>query len=103
MEAHYAARFRALTGLSWPAMLRQGARMRREHDYRWAQVLMAANTPMLLRSGLVEGRTDAGVLAAGQAVGVIDDLPTVAEVITTVVDQATEVIGRLADLRAAHA
>ena len=27
---------------------------------------MAANTPMLLKAGLVEGNTDAGVLASGQ-------------------------------------
>ena len=43
---------------------------------------MAANTPMLLRAGLVEGRTDTGVLAAGQVVGAIDDLPTCAALIS---------------------
>ena len=42
---------------------------------------LAANTPMLLRAGLVEGRLDAGVLSSGQVAGVIDDLPTVAELI----------------------
>jgi nitronate monooxygenase len=34
---------------------------------------MAANTPMLLKAGLVEGNTDAGVLASGVA-GILDDL-----------------------------
>jgi NAD(P)H-dependent flavin oxidoreductase YrpB (nitropropane dioxygenase family) len=94
-----ATRFRRLSGLSWSAMIREGLAMRRGRDRTWAQVIMAAHTPMLLRSGLVEGRTDAGVLAAGQVVGVIDDLPTVAEVIGTVVETAAETIGRLADLR----
>ena len=36
---------------------------------------------MLLRAGLVEGRLDAGVLSSGQVAGVIDDLPTVAELV----------------------
>ena len=90
-----AARFRGLTGLSWTAMLREGLAMRRGRELSWAQVIMAANTPMLLRSGLVEGRTDAGVLAAGQVVGLLDNLPSVAEVISNVVDQAAEVIRRL--------
>ena len=48
---------------------------------KWSQVVLAANTPMLLRAGLVEGRLDAGVLSSGQVAGVIDDLPTVAELI----------------------
>jgi NAD(P)H-dependent flavin oxidoreductase YrpB (nitropropane dioxygenase family) len=97
-----AARFRRLTGLSWSAMIREGLAMRHGRDLTWAQVIMAANTPMLLRSGLVEGRTDAGVLAAGQVVGVLDDLPTVEEVVTSVVETAADTIGRLAELRAAR-
>jgi NAD(P)H-dependent flavin oxidoreductase YrpB (nitropropane dioxygenase family) len=92
-----AARFRRLTGLSWTAMLREGLAMRHGRELSWTQVVMAANTPMLLRSGLVEGRTDAGVLAAGQVVGLLDDLPSVAEVISNVVDQTVEVIRRLGD------
>ena len=38
---------------------------------------MAANTPMLLKAAMVDGRPDLGVMASGQVVGVIDDLPTV--------------------------
>ncbi|HTF47417.1 MAG TPA: nitronate monooxygenase [Pseudonocardia sp.] len=91
-----AARFRGLTGLSWPALIREGLAMRHGRDLSWAQVLMAANTPMLLRAGLVGGRTDAGVLASGQVVGMLDDLPSCAELITGVVDQAVEILARLA-------
>ncbi|CAJ0557517.1 unnamed protein product, partial [Mesorhabditis spiculigera] len=40
------------------------------------QIIMAANTPMLLKAGLVEGNTEAGVLASGQVVGMINDLPS---------------------------
>ncbi|MEO6083497.1 MAG: nitronate monooxygenase [Umezawaea sp.] len=87
-----AARFRAHTGLSWSSMIREGLAMRHGRDLRWSQVIMAANTPMLLRSGLVEGRTDAGVLASGQVVGLLDDLPTCEELITGIVEQATGII-----------
>jgi NAD(P)H-dependent flavin oxidoreductase YrpB (nitropropane dioxygenase family) len=61
----------------------------------WAQVLMAANTPMLLRAGLVTGRTDVGVLASGQVVGVLTDLPSCAELVEGVVEQAVRVLDRL--------
>jgi NAD(P)H-dependent flavin oxidoreductase YrpB (nitropropane dioxygenase family) len=91
-----AARFRAVTGMSWPTMLREGRAMRHGRDLTWAQVLMAANTPMLLRAGLVQGRTDAGVLASGQVVGLLHDLPSCAELITGVVGQATGILTRLA-------
>ena len=50
--------------------------------------MLAANTPMLLRAGLVEGRLDAGVLSSGQVAGVIDDLPTVAELIARIMAEA---------------
>ncbi len=87
-----AARFRSRTGLSWPAMIREGLAMRHGRDLTWSQVVMAANTPMLLRSGLVDGRTDAGVLASGQVVGLLDDLPTCEELITGIVADATAII-----------
>ncbi|MFC4004775.1 NAD(P)H-dependent flavin oxidoreductase [Prauserella oleivorans] len=90
-----ALRFRALTGLSLPAMVREGLAMKHGNELSWSQVIMAANTPMLLRAGLVEGRTDAGVLASGQVVGLIDDLPTVAELVERTVSQARECLARL--------
>ncbi|RBM15624.1 2-nitropropane dioxygenase [Prauserella sp. PE36] len=90
-----ALRFRALTGLSLSAMVREGLAMKRGNELTWSQVVMAANTPMLLRSGLVEGRTDAGVLASGQVVGLLDDLPTVAELVDRVVADAEAILSAL--------
>jgi NAD(P)H-dependent flavin oxidoreductase YrpB (nitropropane dioxygenase family) len=87
--------FRRLTGTSWRAMFREGRAMKRAADLTWSQVVLAANTPMLLRAGLVEGRLDAGVLSSGQVVGVIDDLPTVAELVTRIVREAAETLARL--------
>ncbi|WP_439658917.1 NAD(P)H-dependent flavin oxidoreductase [Lentzea sp. HUAS TT2] len=94
-----AARFRKHTGLSWRAMIREGLAMRHGKDLTWSQVIMAANTPMLLRAGLVEGRTDAGVLASGQVAGLLGDLPTCAELIENIVKDAESAIDRLRDVR----
>jgi NAD(P)H-dependent flavin oxidoreductase YrpB (nitropropane dioxygenase family) len=50
---------------------------------------------MLLRSGLVDGRTDTGVFASGQVVGLLNDLPSCHEVVTGVVEQALEIMNNL--------
>lgn len=93
LAARNATRFRKLTGLGWTSMLREGLAMRRGGQLSTAQVLMAANTPMLLRSGLVEGRTDTGVFASGQVVGLLDDLPSCAELVEDIVTSAERILG----------
>lgn len=90
-----AVRFRRLTGLSWRTLVHDGIAMRRTGKLTWSQVIMAANTPMLLREGLVRGNTDAGVLASGQVVGALHDLPTCADLITGIVDDAEAILRRL--------
>lgn len=69
--------------------------MKRGGERTWSQVLMAANTPMLLRAGLVEGDTGAGVLASGQVVGLLGDLPSVGELIESIVADASGILERL--------
>jgi NAD(P)H-dependent flavin oxidoreductase YrpB (nitropropane dioxygenase family) len=56
---------------------------------------MAANTPMMLRASMVDGRVDLGTLASGQVAGVIDDLPTCEALITRIMTEATESLARL--------
>ncbi|MET8333025.1 NAD(P)H-dependent flavin oxidoreductase [Streptosporangium canum] len=89
------ARFRRLSGMSWAGMVREGRRMRHGRDLTWAQVLQAANTPMLLRAAMVDGRADLGVMASGQVVGLIDDLPSCAELIDRIMSEAHAVLDRL--------
>ena len=83
-----AAKFKKMSQMSWPSMIRDGLAMRHSKDLTWSQVLMAANTPMLLKAGLVDGNTGAGVLASGQVTGIIDDLPSCAELIESIVSEA---------------
>ena len=80
--------FKRMSGTTWRRLVADGRSLKRGGDRSWSQTVLAANTPMLLKAGLVEGRTDAGVLASGQVVGVIDDLPTCEELIDRVVTDA---------------
>lgn len=88
----HAAAFKKDSGMSWPQLVRDGARMRHGKELSWSQVLLAANTPMMLKASMVDGRTDRGVMASGQVAGVIDDLPSCAELVERVMTRAQEVL-----------
>ncbi|MFI0989512.1 NAD(P)H-dependent flavin oxidoreductase [Streptomyces exfoliatus] len=90
----HARAFRRESGMGWSRMVRDGLAMRHGKDLTWSQVLLAANTPMLLKASMVDGRTDLGVMASGQVAGLIDDLPSCAELVDRVMTEA------LATLRA---
>ncbi|GAA3033383.1 hypothetical protein GCM10010528_13070 [Gordonia defluvii] len=94
--ARNANEFKQMTGMRWTTMLRDGRSMKKSGERSWQQIIMAGNTPMLLKAGLVEGNTEAGVLASGQVVGMIDDLPSCAELIESIMTTAH---ARLAALR----
>lgn len=87
--------FRRETHTSIGALAREGLAMRKGNELSWAQVVMAANAPMMTKAGLVEGRTDVGILPTGQVVGVIEELPTVAELVARIVTEANETLARL--------
>jgi NAD(P)H-dependent flavin oxidoreductase YrpB (nitropropane dioxygenase family) len=86
--------FKRQSGLSWRQLARDGREMRRAQGRSLAQTALAANTPMMLKAGLVEGDTSAGVLASGQVVGAIDDLPSCEELIDRIVTQAATALRR---------
>ncbi|MFJ4363684.1 NAD(P)H-dependent flavin oxidoreductase [Streptomyces chartreusis] len=93
-----AAGYRKLSGTTWRRMLLDGRALRHGKDLTWGQVLLAANTPMLLRASMVDGRTDLGVMASGQVAGLIDDLPSCAELVDRIMKEAEETRERLAVL-----
>ncbi|SDN88127.1 NAD(P)H-dependent flavin oxidoreductase YrpB, nitropropane dioxygenase family [Streptomyces sp. cf386] len=90
-----AAGYRKLSGTRWRQMLQDGRALKHGKDLTWSQVLLAANTPMLLKASMVDGRTDLGVMASGQVAGVIDDLPSCAELVERIMKEADEVRQRL--------
>jgi NAD(P)H-dependent flavin oxidoreductase YrpB (nitropropane dioxygenase family) len=91
-----AAKFRQITGTPWLDMAREGIAMKKNHELKWTQVIMAANAPVLYRSALLDGRTDFGVMASGQVVGLIDDIPSCRELVERIVAEASDVLARLA-------
>ncbi|HNA98917.1 MAG TPA: nitronate monooxygenase [Marmoricola sp.] len=86
--------FKKMSGMSWLQLAKDGREMRKSQGRTLNQMALAANTPMMLKAGLVEGDTSAGVLASGQVVGVIDDLPTCAELIDRIVVDAAAQLRR---------
>ena len=87
--------FKTQSGTPLASMIREGLAMRKTFDLSWSQVIMAANTPMLLRAAMVEGDLRYGVMASGQVVGLIDDLPSCAGLIARIMREAEETLARL--------
>jgi NAD(P)H-dependent flavin oxidoreductase YrpB (nitropropane dioxygenase family) len=87
-----ALKFRKMTGAKLSDMMREGMAMKKSMDLSYSQMVMAANTPMLLKTSLVDGRTESGVMASGQVVGIIDDLPTCADLIDRIITEANAVL-----------
>lgn len=88
--------FRKETAMSLRALLREGRAMKAGGELSWSQVLMAANAPMMTRAALVEGRAEVGVLPTGQVVGTIDEVPSVAQLVGRIMDEAGRALDRLA-------
>ena len=89
--------YQRLSGTPWRSMLAEGLAMKRNHGLSYRQVLMAANTPMLLREAMVRGNPALGVMSSGQVVGLLDDLPSVAELIDRIINEAEATLQRLSN------
>jgi NAD(P)H-dependent flavin oxidoreductase YrpB (nitropropane dioxygenase family) len=87
--------YRKLSGASLRELLSAALSMRRNDNMTRSQVVMAANSPMLIQRAMVEGHPAEGVLPSGQVVGLIDDLPSCEELVSKIVSEAEQ---RLADL-----
>lgn len=83
-----ALRFRKETGTSLRDLVREGLAMKRNQDLTWSQVALAANAPMLIKATMVDGRPEVGVLPTGQVTGVVDEVPTVAELLARITEEA---------------
>ena len=95
-----AVSFARSTGTTPRALLEEGLAMRKHQALTLAQLAMAANAPMLIKAALVDGNPDIGVLPTGQVTGVVDEVPTVAELVDRIVAEAQATLARLARLGA---
>ena len=88
--------FRKVTGTSLRDLVQEGLAMRKQPGPdAGASWRMAANAPMLIKAALVDGEPEVGVLPTGQVTGVIDELPTVAELLDRIMAEAGATLDRL--------
>ncbi|MCW2544806.1 MAG: enoyl-ACP reductase [Frankiales bacterium] len=92
--------FQKLSGTPWRDVVQEGLAMRKNAELSLSQLVMAANTPMLLKAAMVDGRPDLGVMASGQVVGLIEDLPSCQELIDRIMTEAAQTLQRLPKERA---
>jgi len=86
--------FKKESGTGWRDIITEGVAMKKNQELSWSQVVMAANTPMLLKASMVDGRPDLGVMSGGQVVGHCDDLPSCEELVTRIAAEASDVLRR---------
>jgi NAD(P)H-dependent flavin oxidoreductase YrpB (nitropropane dioxygenase family) len=84
-----------VTGTSLPELLEEGIAMKQNQELTWSQLAMAANAPMLTKATMVDGKVEAGILPTGQIAGVIDEIPTVAQLLQRIIAEAQQTLDRL--------
>ena len=87
------------TGDSPWELLKSGWKMYRAGDQSLGATMMSANAPMMIQEAVVHGRPETGILPSGQVAGLIDDLPSVENLISAIIKEASttaERVGKLA-------
>jgi nitronate monooxygenase len=87
--------YRKVTGASIRDLLHSAFSMRKNERLTRSQMLMAANAPMLAKKAMSEGDPVQGYLPSGTVAGVIDDVPTCAELIERIMDEAEQTLKAL--------
>jgi len=82
--------FRKHTGASLFGLLKSAVAMSRDDDMTAAQAIMSANAPMIIQKAMVDGEPARGVLPSGQVAGVIDELLTCEQLISSIVEEAEQ-------------
>jgi NAD(P)H-dependent flavin oxidoreductase YrpB (nitropropane dioxygenase family) len=87
--------YRKMTGESIPGILVSAWKMRKAQGLSLGQTMMSANAPMMIQEAMVLGHPDKGILPGGQVAGAIGDLPSVADLIASIVAQAEQRLAAL--------
>ena len=88
--------FRKYTGASVLSLLKSAIAMSSDDDMTAAQAIMSANAPMIIQKAMVEGRPSEGVLPSGQVAGVIDELLSCEQLVSSIVKEAELGLSKLA-------
>jgi len=87
--------YRKLSGASIPELLRSAFAMQQHERLSRAQMLMAANAPMLAKKAMQDGDPVNGYLPSGTVAGVLADRPSCADIIEGIVTEAEQTLARL--------
>lgn len=90
--------FTRLTGGSLIGMMATAWKTWRAGHASFGQTLMAANAPMMIQEAMVNGHPDRGILPSGQVAGLINDLPSTAELIERIMTEAGDAARRISKL-----
>ena len=88
-------KYKSQTGMSMAKTIKTAWGMASKTDMTLGQTMMAGNAPMIIQKAMVEGRPDEGVLPSGQIAGLIDDLPSCAEIVDRIVTEAEASLKRV--------
>jgi NAD(P)H-dependent flavin oxidoreductase YrpB (nitropropane dioxygenase family) len=90
-----AVELRAATGASPLALLRTALALRRNERMTRAQIVMAANAPILAKRAMQDGDPVRGYLPSGSVTGLIEDRPTCAALVARIMNEAEETLKHL--------
>lgn len=90
-----ALELRAATGASPLALARTALALRRNERLTRAQIVMAANAPILAKRAMQDGDPVRGYLPSGTVTGLIEDRPTCAALVERILREAEETLKRL--------
>ncbi len=83
------------TGATIVELLQSGFAMRRNEKLSNAQMILAANAPILARIAMSEGNPTRGYLPSGTVAGVLEDRPTCDELVARIVNEAEQTLKKL--------
>ena len=95
MAIQNALALRRETGATIPDLLRSALAMRRNQKLSNAQMILAANAPILARIAMTDGDPVRGYMPSGTVAGVIDDRPSCEVLVKRIVAEAEETLKRL--------
>lgn len=99
MALQNALELRRETGATVAELLRSALAMRRNEKLSNAQMILAANAPILARIAMSEGDPVRGYLPSGTVAGVLEDRPSCRELIDRIVDEANQTLKKLSSER----
>lgn len=83
-----ALRMQRITGARLGDLIGAARGMQRESGMTFGQALMAANSPVLIERTMIQGRPEEGVIPTGTVAGVLNDLPSCAELVERIIREA---------------